>query len=292
MKKKLDEAAWRDLQYDERTYTKYQAKRNMDKDIVIPDTYRFIGNEAFMGNERINSVTLPRGCIVIGKSAFEGCCFQKEVKYPNTLLWIRQRAFSRNNRLRRVHIPPSVAKIDKNVYKECKKLYRAEFARGSKCRAIPEGMFDCCGRLSQVVLPDEIQLIGRRAFYRCKELQELHFPQSLKIIDSEAFYFTGIQKLILPNQLRELGEAAFFKCNNLTEVSIPSSVKKIGKWVFHGCNRLTVVEILHDPIFIGEWIINRSATIRCRKGSAVEEYGKEYGFKMEFIDDSQNDTAV
>ena len=78
-------------------------------------------------------------------------------------------------------------------------------------------------------------------------------------------------------------ESAFFKCSNLTSVCLPESIRSIEKWVFHGCNRLKYLEIRHDPEFIGDWIINRSATIRCYKGSKVDAYCREFGFQTEYL---------
>ena len=85
----------------------------------------------------------------------------------------------------------------------------------------------------------------------------------------------------------EIGDSAFFKCNNLIEIKIPSTVRYIGKWVFQGCNRVQVVEILHEPDFIGDWIINKSAMIRCKKGSSVDKYCQKLGFKTEYASDRE-----
>lgn len=81
-----------------------------------------------------------------------------------------------------------------------------------------------------------------------------------------------------------LEDSAFFKCTRLTTVRIPESVRYIGKWAFHGCNRLQYVEFRHDPDFIGPWIINRATTIRCYRGSKVDQYCQENGFKVEYWD--------
>lgn len=62
-----------------------------------------------------------------------------------------------------------------------------------------------------------------------------------------------------------------------------ANVRYLGKWIFHGCNRLQYLEIRHDPEFIGEWIINKAATIRCYKGSKVDRYCQQSGFKVEYF---------
>ena len=49
------------------------------------------------------------------------------------------------------------------------------------------------------------------------------------------------------------------------------SVHYLGNWGFD------------NPEFIGEWIINKAATIRCYKGSKVDRYCQQSGFKVEYF---------
>ena len=126
--------------------------------------------------------------------------------------------------------------------------------------------------------------IDDRAFYRCKSLDHISLPGGVKEIGSEAFYFCGLHSLELPDSLEVLDQSAFFKCNNLEYVRLPQNVRYIGKWVFHGCNRLKVLEIRHDPEFVGDWIINRSAAIRCYRGSKMDRYCQNNGFNVEYLD--------
>ena len=80
-----------------------------------------------------------------------------------------------------------------------------------------------------------------------------------------------------------IGEGAFRKCRNLEYVYVPDTVRKIGKWVFHGCENLKVRESNHDPDEVGEWITNKLCTIRCPKGSRMEEDARNYGVKVEYL---------
>ena len=133
-------------------------------------------------------------------------------------------------------------------------------------------------------MPPKVTEIEDRAFYRCKDLKSVHFPEGLKRIGREAFYFCSMETLELLESVEILDEKAFFKCTWLTEVCLPVHIRRIEKWVFHGCNRLKVLEIRHDPEHIGKWIINRAARIRCYQGSKVDNYCQESGFTVEYID--------
>lgn len=59
------------------------------------------------------------------------------------------------------------------------------------------------------MLPDHVEVIGSKAFFRCKELKKVIFPDTLKVIEAEAFRFTGLEELNLPEGLVELGDSAF-----------------------------------------------------------------------------------
>ena len=283
---KMSELEKKKQQYEELKkyiFTVQQSRKNADSPGVIPEPYRFIDEKCFMNNGKVHSVVLPQSCRVIGKQAFEGCQFQKEVIFPQNVVAINERAFARNQRLKKVNFPEKLHRLGKECYKECSNLVSVKFDNMCVLRRIPEGAFDSCLRLQQVWMPDSVHIIGTRAFYRCKELKKLHLPAKLKKIGNEAFYFCGIDSVELPEGLEYLGEGAFFRCKNLKKVRIPRSVKHIDKWVFHGCNSLEYIEIFHDPDYIGEWIVNKSCTIRCIKGSRVEQYCDHTGFKKECL---------
>lgn len=288
MERQNAEKGWNQLRYDARVYTiQNERNRRVGAPGEIPDQYRYIGDKCFLNNGKVHSVSLPAACRVIGKRAFEGCQFQKQVRFPDTLIEIKKRAFAGNRRLRAAVLPDSLEKIGAQCYRECSKLKRVEFSSGSRCRVIPEGIFDSCLNLEEVCLPPHTQQIERRAFYRCKELHSIALPDSVREIGEEAFYFCGIEELTLPSNLRVIGDSAFFRCKNLRTVYVPESVREIGRWAFHGCSRLERIEILHDPDEIGPWIINRSCTIVCQKGSKVDEYAQEFSFTTEYAELSE-----
>ena len=206
---------------------------------------------------------------------------------PKNQIITRPAAFSECSSLKTAVLPSALTEIPKELFYSYRKLAKVVFPSGCQITLIRQDAFSECISLPAIRLPDHLETVGDRAFYRCKNLKTVTFPNTLKSIGNQSFYFCGLENLKLPHSLEYLGDRAFFKCNNLVSVTLPPSVKYIGKWVFHGCNRLKYLEIRHDPDFIGDWIINRAAAVRCYKGSKVDSYCRQFGFTVEYLDDSE-----
>ena len=187
MDRMTDNFVWQKIHNDRRTYTAIQARRSNTPG-KISEEYFYIDNKCFMGNGKVHEVLLPSQCTIIGKQAFELCQFQKEVVFPEGLRVIGDRAFAENHRLKKARFPESLSRIGKECYRECNHLISAEFHKMCPLKVIPEGIFDSCVHLECVTLPENVEIIRQRAFYRCKELRFLEFPKQLKEIECESFY--------------------------------------------------------------------------------------------------------
>ena len=210
MERVAEEAGWNQKRYDIRTYTA-QNERNRRNGVAgeIPDEYIYIGDKCFLNNGKVHGVTLPAGCRVVGKQAFEGCQFQKAVEFPESLVEIKRRGFAGNRRLRKVVFPHNLERIGAQCYRECSNLRSVEFEKNSRCKVISEGIFDSCTRLEKVYLPETVKIIEKRAFYRCKELKNIVLPDSITEIGEEAFYFCGMEEIELPANLKNICDSAF-----------------------------------------------------------------------------------
>ncbi len=62
-----------------------------------------------------------------------------------------------------------------------------------------------------VVIPDGITTISSRTFYGKTEVKKVVLPESLKIIDTYAFAFSGIEEIVIDSSLWYIGHYAFAK---------------------------------------------------------------------------------
>jgi hypothetical protein len=91
---------------------------------------------------------------------------------------------------------------------------------------IPDEAFRLCTSLQSVVLPENLQSVGLRAFMECK-----------------------LQSIIIPNNVQTIAGAAFADCG-LSTISIPASVTSIGNYVFAGNSQLsTIVVDTNNPAY-------------------------------------------
>jgi hypothetical protein len=131
--------------------------------------------------------------------------------------------------------------------------------------ALAEGAFANLTNLISIVLPDTITNLGPAIFYfstsltsivlgantvsiqrqfaqLCSSLRNINLPDTIELIDRNAFEGTGLTSIVLPNnpnlQIREKA----FAGTPITNVIFPNySVLLNGRWIFLGCTFLTSI---------------------------------------------------
>lgn len=91
----------------------------------------------------------------------------------------------------------------------------------------------------QYAVPDCVEVINDRAFYKCTGLGKIVFPDNLQEIGIRAFTrCENLENFELPNTLVRIGEDAFSFCAKLTKMYIPASVETIEDYAFFGANAI------------------------------------------------------
>lgn len=89
-------------------------------------------------------------------------------------------------------------------------------------------------RISSIILPSTLKVIGHGAFERNRNLQTVKIPLGVTSIGIDAFSDCNIKTLSLPTTLHEISDGAFSN-NNLSELHIPEGVEEIGAFAFYNC---------------------------------------------------------
>ena len=97
------------------------------------------------------------------------------------------------------------------------------------------------GRDKNVVIPDEVTVIGHHAFQFNETMQTVKIPVGVTEIEERAFVCCALSKVEIPDGVTSIGESAFEDCERLKSVIIPSSVISINEDAFKGCGLTTLI---------------------------------------------------
>ncbi|MDE7159020.1 MAG: leucine-rich repeat domain-containing protein, partial [Clostridiales bacterium] len=229
--------------------------------IAIGSGVKSLGANAFINCEALSIVRLGEydaahqatgksSLETIGDYAFYGCARLNSIEIPDTVKTIGSGAF------RNAGLDVSATDV----------VYADNWVVGYKSGMISMGgvvvkdgvkgianyAFSGAPMLLSVTLPDSVETIGRSAFMNCPMLTVVKLPQELKRIEDYTFYgCTSLLLDTLPEGLTYIGRSAFYNCHLLgmenmsadpTEAEldrftfvIPDSVETIEAFAFYGC---------------------------------------------------------
>lgn len=118
--------------------------------------------------------------------------------------------------------------------------------------SVQDGMYinanDSCmirykGNASEVMVPQGIQKIGHRAFYK-GNITKVRLPDTVTTINPGVFEeCTKLSEVVLSPNIKKISDSAFCGCKRLKEIKIPAGVTSIGKYAFFYCKKLKEIVI-------------------------------------------------
>ena len=126
---------------------------------------------------------------------------------------------------------------------------------------IAEKAFKNCKNCETVFIPDSVRVIEREAFSGCPA-SKINLPINLKEIKPFTFYRSAITEAIIPEGVEAVGDSAFFECFSLEKVVIPSSCRKVGANAFKGCSSLKELIIEEGVEALSDYSFNGCASLK------------------------------
>jgi hypothetical protein len=229
--------------------------------LVVKGGVTRIGNMAFAGLSRLESVTIEEGVTYIPLAAFANCEELRSMTIPRSIEEIGGYAFQKSG-LKALTIPSSVTSILDYAFASCTSLTFVTIENG--VHRIGDQAFFGCTNLLSVTIPNSITTIGSRAFYDCSSLSSVTIPHSVTTIGRRAFYgCTNLTSIDVDNDNPEYSSVNGVLFNNAKDVlvqypngkqdayTIPSSVMFIGIDAFSGNTGLMSITIPESVTLLG-----------------------------------------
>ena len=103
-------------------------------------------------------------------------------------------------------------------------------------------------------IPEGVETIAPKAFYKCYYLNVTSFPSTLKSIGEKAFF--QVYELLdfeMPASVEYIGKDAFAYVDKITSVNIGPNIKEIAEYAFFNCTAMTDITVAKkaDDIKLG-----------------------------------------
>ncbi|MBR5847072.1 MAG: leucine-rich repeat domain-containing protein [Bacteroidaceae bacterium] len=173
------------------------------KKIVIGNGVTSIGDGLFFGCNRLTSISISESVKSIGYNAFRDCSSLIDVDIPEGVTKINSFAFMSCSDLTSVTIPQSVTNIAPKAFYGCSNLCSIIVEEGNP---IYDSREDC----NAIIVSSYNSLaVGCKATI---------IPQSVTIIENEAFAGMAIKSIVIPKDITSIGSMAFEDCQ-LTSIT-------------------------------------------------------------------------
>lgn len=219
------------------TYNYYLSDTNYDEQVSTgqPGRYRFncFRNDlscAFMGNETLVEIRLPKSVPAVGEYILSECPSLQTVVIPEGIKSVSRWAISMCTALESIVLPASVERIEDYAFYYTKGLISMDLR---SVRFIGEGAFNESA-IQSVSLGDDLESIGRGVFSG-SQLRSIYLPASIDTIPDEAFYRTPLSYIMLSDRVKYIGKQAFYECKQLADLSVSASLEEIGENAFYEC---------------------------------------------------------
>ena len=277
-----------ELSYDEAAaVSDIGGKFSGNKTIKSFDELRYftgITTVALTNCSSLQSVSFPPSLKELPYGAFRDCSSLTSVGFTDNITSIGDFAFADCIRLTSIFIPKNVQRIGAAAFGWCNLDYISVdeenpiYCSPNNCNAVIDVRNDMLVvATNHTLIPDNVKIIGNRAFAGCEDLQSITLPSGLTDIYEWAFAeCSALREIYIPQNVRNIQSGPFASCESLRKIvvdaantvydsredcngiietssntliagiqatKIPNTVTTIGSYAYYNCRNLTSVNI-------------------------------------------------
>ena len=206
------------------------ASKSLSGKYDVCEGTREIDADAFWGCAYLTEISLPESIESIGHEAFGRCISLKKITIPRSVVRLGSNPFIGNTELEVSSLSPNVTTDGKAI-----------FTNGGKT------LVSFISKDAEYTVPEGVETIAEKAFSKNKFIKNVHFPDSLRIIDDEAFFdCDGLLAVTIPERTEEIGDCAFGDCLSLRKVDFIGIPQKMKRTMLAGCENIREICIPKD----------------------------------------------
>jgi hypothetical protein len=219
---------------------------------------------------------VPSSVETISDRCFENIREMETITFSNAskLKRIGERAFA-GSRLASITIPASTEEIDGSAFVGCP-IETIRLASGSRhfrldgdLLVTSEGteIVRYFGRELKVIVPKQVEILGKSSFEECNQIEELLFENGSKLLRINRSALSGCKSLLrisIPASVEIIESAAFKGCEGVEccVVAENANLVRIANEAFAGCCSLRAFYVPRSVEFIGENCFKSCVSLR------------------------------
>ncbi len=226
------------------------------KNIIMPETVRYIGYWAFKNAKSVESAEIPEGCEIIGQFAYGG------------------------TKVETIHIPASVKSLMSAALECVLKNITVDPANE---------IYYMDGPALCAKYPDS-DVVAMLDYEVSNPAKSYTVPNNVTYIKQYALADTNLEKITIPDSVTNIEAYAFTSNPNLTHIEIPNSVNEIQRGTFLYCYSLASIIVPSSVTEIEDISVGSDTdqfTIYSEIGSTAQLYANQKGIKFKTIDQFQ-----
>ena len=251
-------------------FTPWYFSKDTVEDAIFDSGVSTIGDCAFQGYDRLETVELPNSLTSIGNYAFSECRSIQTLTIPDGVTSLGESAFRNCTVISDLSLPISLNAVAYNAnpaFEGCVNIERMTFTVGSGMWHVYQESSSLSGHdcylytpwylskssITDITLEYGVVSVSAWQFNTFTALRNVILPESVTLIGQNAFSeCTSLASIQLPNYLTEIGSYSFDGCSSLASVNFPDTLHSIGDFAFRGCTALTTITLPDGLTSVGQ----------------------------------------